>query len=38
MKAGTHLIQPDVKVNTICGGILDDITKRTGRNQKWELT
>ena len=38
MKAGIHLIQPDVKVNTICGGILDDITKRTGRNQKWELT
>ncbi len=38
MKAGIHLIQPEVNVETIYGGILDPISEATGRNRKWERT
>jgi len=38
MKAGIHLIQSEVNVETIYGGILDPISKATGRNKKWEHT
>ena len=37
MKAGIHLIQSEVNVETIYGGILDPISYATGRNKKWEI-